>query len=160
MPIRRLVLLLSVFIVISCGTSSSDNMDELSLLQYGVPFSIKAPADATVKKSDLGVFDDVTIKAGTDFSIQLLASEATELDPTKVKDGLLEGVQRNPYFAEVLEEDPAGFIYRKEIDSSNVNYSFRYVRIQGDREYIFQPSLVGQFSLDDVKAMYSAVEKK
>jgi len=45
-------------------------------------------------------------------------------------------------------------------DSISTNYGFKYLKIQGDKEYIFQTGLVGNFGLDDVKVMYEAVKNK
>lgn len=143
--------------MIGCRTESTSSYSDLSLLQYGVPFSIKAPADAQVKKASLGIYEDITIKAGDQYQVQLLVSDATTLDATAIKADLLGDIKRNPFFAELIEEADDGFVYKKEIDSSSINYSFRHVRVQGDKEYIFQPALVGQFSLEDVKTMYQAV---
>lgn len=144
--------------IIGCKNEAASNYEDLSLLKYGVPFSIKAPADAKVQKASLGIYEDITIKAGDQYQVQLLVSDATTLDETVIKADLLEDIKRNPFFAELIEETDSGFVYKKEIDSTSINYSFRHVRIQGDKEYIFQPTLVGQFTLDDVKSMYTAVQ--
>lgn len=50
------------------------------------------------------------------------------------------------------------FIYRKKISEDRINHDFRYIKIQGDQEYMFQVGLMGQFSLEDVKAMYASVK--
>jgi hypothetical protein len=153
-----LSILVVTLTVVGCKNETASDYEDLSLLQYGVPFSIKAPADAKVKKASLGIYEDITIKAGDKYQVQLLVSDATTLDATVIKADLLEDIKRNPFFAELIEETDNGFVYRKEIDSTSINYSFRHVRIQGDKEYIFQPTLVGQFTLDDVKAMHTAVQ--
>lgn len=157
--IKYTTLLLVLVTALGCKTDTSlSDMEDLSLLTYGVPITIKAPAGADVKKSNLGVFDDVTIKAGEDYYVQLLASDATLLDVALVKQDLLADIKASRYFSSIVEDFPDGFIYEKQIDSSNTNYSFRHVKIHGDKEYIFQTGLVGQYSIDDVKTMYRAVQ--
>ena len=46
------------------------------------------------------------------------------------------------------------------LDSTNLNYGFKYLRIQGDKEYTFQTAMVGTFSLEEAKGMYEAVKQK
>ena len=153
-----LLALVGALTVLGCKNAPLSDLEDISLLQYGVPFSIKAPSDASVQKASLGIYEDITIKAGEDYQVQLLVSDATTVDPTVIKTDLLEDIKRNPFFAELIEETDNGFVYKKQIDSSSTNYSFRHIRIQGDKEYIFQPTLVGQFSLEEIKAMYQAVQ--
>ena len=60
----------------------------------------------------------------------------------------------------IIEEEEVGFIYETVFDSTATNYGFKYLKIQGDKEYIFQTGLVGTFGLDDVKMMYEAVKNE
>ena len=68
----------------------------------------------------------------------------------------LTAVQEDPFFREMIKEEDQGFIFSKKADSTTVDYDFRYVKILGDKELIFQTGLVGSFSLEDVKIMYNA----
>ena len=51
-----------------------------------------------------------------------------------------------------------GFIFEKKLSPDHLNYDFRYFKVQGDKEYVFQTGLIGKFSLEDVKGMYGAVK--
>ena len=141
-----------------CTKKQSVKLVDLDLMTYEMPIMIKAPADAEIKKMDLIVQKDITVKSGDDFYLQIFESDVTERDPKQVKEDLLKTVQENPYFSELIQEDANGFIYKTQIDSAQENYSFRYVRIQGDKEYTFQTGMIGQFTLDQVRTMYNAVK--
>jgi hypothetical protein len=63
-------------------------------------------------------------------------------------------VKSNNFFP----EEDQGFIFSKKADSLIVDYDFRFVKIIGDKELIFQSGLVGSFSLEDTKIMYNAIK--
>lgn len=156
---KRLVFLLIGFpLFFGCQSESQDSLKPLNLLEYGLPITIMAPDSAEVKSSDLGgLLKDVTIKKGDDFSIQIYASAAETTDIAKVKANQIAEVKSNRYFSKIVEEKDNGFIYETAIDSSNINYGFRYIRVQGDQEYIFQTALIGTFDEEAVRNMYKAV---
>jgi hypothetical protein len=142
----------------ACGKDDKQELEELDLLGHGMPILIKAPPNPEIKKMDLLVQKDITVKKGEDFYLQIFEAVASSFNAGDVKEELLGAVKANPYFSEILHDEESGFIYKNEIDSSNVNYGFRYVRLQGDKEYIFQTGLIGTFTLDQVKVMYEAVK--
>jgi len=149
---------LTITFIISCKSDPTQGLEKLDLMSKGVPLAIMAPAGAEVLTEDFGVMKDVTIRKGDDFYIQILASNAVSTDKTSIIADQKADVQRAPFFSKFVQEDIDGFIYEKQIDSSNINYDFRYVKIQGDREYMFQTGLVGRFSLEQVEKMYEAVK--
>lgn len=153
---NKILLILFIFLGYSCGQGDSKN--ELDLMQYGLPIKLKAPADAEVKTEDLGFMQDVTLKKGEDYYIQILAGTAIKLDEKEIIKEKLEEVKNGPFFNRMIREEDHGFIFEKKIDEKNINYDFRYVRIQGDKEYIFQTGLIGTFSLEDVEKMYKSVQ--
>ena len=61
-------------------------------------------------------------------------------------------------FSKIVEEDEKGFIFEKKYSEDRISYDFRYVRLQGDKEFVFQTGLLGQFDLEEVKRMYEAVQ--
>jgi hypothetical protein len=152
------VIFISSIFFISCDKSPSANFVDLDLMSYEMPIVIKAPADAEIKKMDLIVQRDITVKSGDDYYVQIFESDMSTSDPNIVKEELLKDVQENPYFNALISEESNGFIYKTMIDSTQENYGFRYVRIQGDKEYTFQTGMIGQFSLEQVKSMYEAVK--
>ena len=131
---------------------------ELDLMSYEMPIVIQAPADAEIKKMDLIVQKDITVKSGEAYYVQIFESDMSSNDPNSIKEELLKDVQENPYFSELISEEANGFIYKTMIDSTQENYGFRYVRLQGNKEYTFQTGMIGLFSLDQVKSMYEAVK--
>lgn len=151
----KVVFILLGFILISCN--SAPKTEALDLMKYGLPIQIKAPAEAVVKANDLGFYKDVTVKQGEDYFIQIISTSATTSDIAVLKEDQLKEVKKNPYFKEVIFDEPNGFIFEKQIDSL-FNYDFRYVKLQGSNEYIFQTGLYGTFSKEDVKLMYESVK--
>ena len=102
--------------------------------------------------------NELTIKKGKNFYVQIFSANATTLDEVKLKEEKLSEVQTNPYFSKVVREDEHGFIYEKSLDSTTHNYDFIYVKILGEKEFIHQAGLTGGFNLEDVELMYQAVQ--
>jgi len=127
-------------------------------MSNGLPIKIKAPEGATVESDNLGFIQDVTVKGDGNFYLQIQAGSATTVDEAKVKDNLLTDLKNAKYFSKVIEDFPSGFIYEKDLGGGNLNYDFRHVKIQGDKEYVFQRGLIGQYTLEEIQAMYQAVQ--
>lgn len=156
---RFFILLASVGLIWSCQQEPAVKFSSLDLTKYGVPMSIQAPDSVEIKTKDYGFSKDITVKAGEDYSIQILASEANTQDVSQVKASEMASVKQGIYFNRIVSEEPDGFIYESALDSTHLNYGFRYVRLQGGREFIFQTGLIGDFSLEDVETMYQAVKQ-
>jgi len=103
------------------------------------------------------VMKDVTIKKDG-FFIQLLYSDAITHDPVKALTEQRNTVESGPFFSKIVQEDEHGFIFEKKIDEDNINYDFRFIKIRGGKEYIFQTGLIGKYSLEEVQKMYAAVQ--
>jgi hypothetical protein len=158
----RLTLFIAISLIcFSCSSDSADGWKALNLMPYNVPVTIMAPDSAKVKATNLsGIMQDVTIKSDDDnYSIQVLASQASTNDMTRLKAEQLELVRDNRYFDSVLSEDPNGFIFLNMIDSTSL-YGFRHIIYLGDQEFVFQNSFDGIFTLEQVEAMYAAVKQK
>ena len=151
--------LLFAAFLIGCQNDASKSMNQLDLLGYGIPMTILAPDSAEVKTMDMGFMKDVTVKKGKEYSIQILASEANTTSVEQVKALQLSEVQKNPFFSQIITDLPNGFIYENRIDSTHINYGFRYVHIQGGQEYVFQTGMIGDFSQESVEEMYEAVKQ-
>lgn len=155
-----LVLLILLSLLTACKDGGNANgWKSLDLLQYGLPVTIQAPAESTVEKQDMGVWQDITVKSGDDYYVQLLCSNTTTLDVAKVKTGILEEVKNGPFFSKIVEDHPDGFIFEKKVSEERINYDFRYIKIMGDKEYVFQTGLIGTFSEEAVRKMYKAVQQ-
>ncbi|NRB51086.1 MAG: hypothetical protein HRU41_25670 [Saprospiraceae bacterium] len=158
---KSLLFVVAIIFMWACSPNASkQDWVEKDLLQYGIPMTILAPDSAEVNSSDLGgLIQDVTIKQGDDYYVQIYASDAETTDIARVKSAQLSEVKSNRYFSKIIQEETEGFIYETAIDSSLISYGFRYVRVQGDKEYIFQTGLVGNFSLEQVEKMYESVKQ-
>lgn len=151
-----IIILTPVLLLLSsCKTETNDAQTDL--MKYGMPIKITAPADAQFTSEDFGLMKDVTVKSGTDYSIQIFSSQAIDRDITSLVEKQKMMVQSEDFFDSISEEVEGGFIYKKNIDGTE-DYDFRYVKIVGDSEYLFQTGLVGTFSLDQVKSMLESVK--
>jgi hypothetical protein len=133
-------------------------LPDLDLVKYGVGIKIKAPQDAEVKVSDMGIMKDISVKGGKGFYIQILNSEAINYSAEKLKEEELADVKKERYFSKVIQEDANGFLFEKDYGDEKVNYDFRFFKILGDQEYKFQTGLIGNFSEEDVRIMYEAIQ--
>ena len=148
-----------MILMMACQPDDADAWSETDLLPYGIPITIQAPDSLVVKTKDMGgLMTDVTLKSDEPFDVQLYASEAETNDIAAIKAGLLDNVKSNPYFSRIVREEEPGFIYETRIDSNNIHYGFRYIYLQGDKEYIFQTGLSGLFSQEETEQMYEAVK--
>ncbi len=148
-------------IVMGCSSDPSANYQEISLLKHGFPINILAPDSPVVKTFDLIVKKDITVQKGDDYSVQIFMGDASIYDPKKIKDRLLEDLKaNNQYFDQVVLEEDHGFVYKTLIDSLNPNYGFNLVKIQGDKEFIFQTGIMGSFSEEQALRMYKAVKNE
>lgn len=154
-----LVLLASSLIVLSCKDKSGNNKyPELDLLEYGVPLKINAPESSVVTVDDLGIVQDITVRKGDKFYLQIIAGTSYLNSLKEVVEKQKADAISSSSFSKIIEEDEHGFIFEKKYASDRISYDFRYVRLQGDNEYVFQTGLLGQFSLEEVKEMYSAIQ--
>ncbi len=161
MKIHYLLLAVLFTGLFACQNTSTAKLKSLDLLQYGIPITIMAPDSAKVVAGSLSFSQDITIKSPDDnYDVQIFAYDATTTDISAVKASHIAEAKSNAYFSEIIEEEEAGFIYSTVFDSTATNYGFKYLKIQGDKEYIFQTGLVGTFGLEDVKMMYDAVKNE
>ena len=163
---RHLKHLSLLFIIGLFAFGCSNGTDEkplvvLDLLEHGLPIRIMAPDSAKVRSKDLLMMKDVTVKdAESNYAIQIWSSDRTTGQLKRLVNEQIEIIKNHPFFNEIVEEREDGFIYKTQIDSSATNYGFKYIHLQGDKEYIFQTGILGTFELDEVKAMYDAVYQK
>jgi len=159
---RRLVAIVILGTLLSgCQNGNGNDWQPLDLLEYGLPVTVQAPDSTTVNASDLGIMQDVTLEGVSDpeYYIQIYASKANNTDIAQIKADQVSDVRSNPYFSRIVEEDEQGFIYETAIDSTNY-YSFRYIYVQGDTEFIFTTGLAKTFNLEQVQQMYEGVRQE
>lgn len=138
--------------------SDEAGMKELDLSDHGLPIRIIAPDSAVVQEKDYHFMRDITIRKGDQYFLQIFEFAAPRQDAAGEKLRQLSAVKEDPFFKEIIREDDQGFIFSKMADSTRIDYDFRYVRILGDKELIFQAGLVGSFTLEDVNRMYKGVK--
>ena len=158
---RKLILMLAVSIgVVACGDGGSSNLVETDLLEYGIPVKVMAPDSANIKSTKLSIVTDVTIKGKPDdkYNVQIFSSGASTIDTKSIKDEQKEQIQDNPYFSQIISEDENGFVYETKLDSTTTNYGFRYVKVMGDKEIIFQNGMLGIYTLKETQRMYDSVK--
>jgi len=145
--------------MIACFACKSEkNTNALDLMKHGLPIKINAPADAEVEMTDYGFAKDVTVKAGEEFDIQILSGEISGPDIASIKRQKLLEVKDGAFFSKVVEEFDDGFIFEKKISDTKLKYDFRSVKLQGDKEYVFQSGLMGDFDEAQIRQMYEAVK--
>lgn len=156
----RFTSLILILVLVSCSSEPKQQWNNLDLLSYGIPFSVLAPDSAKVNVTDFGkIVKDVTIKKGDDYSIQIFASDARITDMAQIKNGQLSEVKSNPYFSKIVEDYPNGFIYESKLDSTKTNYGFKYIKLQGDKEYLISNGMIGSFDLKQIENMYQAIDQ-
>jgi len=151
----RLLYLTLIAIAIACEQKPA--VKEVSLLEYGVPLTLRVPEDAQVKHSQLTFEEDITISNGKDFNMQIFIAPVTTTNKEKLLQQNIEAIQQHPYFSEIVEQHPEGFIYKMLIDSTP-SYGFRIVHVMGDREITFRESLMGTFRREQIDQMYATAK--
>lgn len=156
---KALIFFAVILTVWACKTDPVDEWNDLDLLPYGIPITILAPDSADVNMSKLGVMKDITIKKGKEYNVQIFASPVSSGSLEELKAAQLDEVKSNRFFSQIVLDEPQGFIYETVIDSSNINFGFRHVHYQADLEYVFQQSLIGTFTKEQIQKMYAAIKQ-
>jgi hypothetical protein len=154
--IKYIAFLVGANLIVSCGSKSA-KYPSTDLLKHGFSISVNAPADAKIESDDLGVMKELTIKSGEDYNIQILKSNSNTNIVKDAVNGQMRMVKSDEYFTKVIEEYDNGFIFEKDIDG-NVNYDFRYIKLIGDQEYIYQTGMMGTYTEEAVRTMYESVQ--
>lgn len=147
-----------IFVSLLSCQSEKNNLQYKDLLEYGIPIEILAPDSVQVFSSDLGIQKDVSLKGDNGYDIQLFYSEAFRNQADAVAD-LKKVIQANPYFKSMVEEHENGFIYSNQLDSSTVNYGFRYLVVKAGKEFVVQPGMLGIYTLEEVQELYDIASK-
>jgi len=144
------------------GDSAIGSWKEHNLLQYDLPIRIMGPDSVKVTSDNLLFQKDVTIESVLEdgYGIQIFSSEASSQDATKLKADELAATKQHKFFKELIQDDEQGFIYSTEIDSVNIYHQFKYIKVQGSKEYLFQSLSGRKYDLDEVKKMYKSVQPK
>ncbi|MEM9549430.1 MAG: hypothetical protein AAGA77_25900 [Bacteroidota bacterium] len=150
-------ILLSGFVFAQCKSDKTANYPSKDLLKHGFAISVKAPENAEIKSDDLGFMQELTISSGEEYNVQILKSVTNTTNIKDALNGQMRLVKGDLYFSKVIEEYDNGFIFEKKIDD-NINYDFRYVKLVGENEYVYQTGMIGTFTEQSVRDMYKSVQ--
>ncbi len=153
---KYIAILFSFLIIVSCGSKTA-NYPSRDLLKHGFSISVKAPVDAKIASDDFGVMKELTIQSGEEYNVQILKSNSNTTVVADALGGQMKLVKSDRYFTKVIEEHDNGFIFEKDIDG-NINYDFRYIKLIGDQEYIYQTGMMGTYTEEAVRTMYESVQ--
>ena len=153
-------ILICTVLLLACSANENSKYVETNLIEHGIPLTILAPDSLKVSKSNIGFQEDITLKGGEGYDVQLFVSESTAGSKAKAVADQKETVESIPFFSEIVRSDENGFVYKNQIDSSLTTYGFKYVHLMGGKEYVFSQSLMGSFTLDEVEEMYKCISQK
>ena len=141
-------------------TAASQDWPELNLLQYEVPVKVRAPEGTSVKSDNLGILQDVTLTGPDGYHVQLYVAEALGMPAAEVLQEQRKEVESMRYFAAVTEEFPDAFLFRVVVDTSQISYDFRHVKVVGNKEMVFQTGLTSNSTEAEAKAMLAAIREE
>jgi hypothetical protein len=151
------VLIICCLLIVNCKTDKSASYPSKDLLKHGFAISVKAPEAAEIKFDDYGIMQELTISSGDEYNIQILKSTTNTSNSKEALDDQMNLVKTDKYFSKVIEEYENGFIFEKKIDE-NINYDFRFVKLIGEDEYIYQTGMIGTYTEESVREMYKSVQ--
>ncbi len=151
------LILLGSILFINCKSDKSASYPSKDLLKHGFAISVKAPESAEIKSDDFGIMQELTISSGNEYNVQILKSVSNTSNMEEALKGQMNLVKADRYFSKVIEEYENGFIFEKKIDE-NINYDFRYVKLIGQDEYIYQTGMIGTYTEKSVREMYNSVQ--
>ncbi|MBK9257045.1 MAG: hypothetical protein IPM42_16315 [Saprospiraceae bacterium] len=153
------ILCVGLTLSISCNSSQKKAHNGISLMKYGFPINVNIDENAEVLTGSKGYSSDIAVKSGKDFNIHIFMSQALHNNIQQIKQSLKAEVISNPYFIKMVEEYDDGFIFEKEsVNFTGKCYDFRWILLQGDKEFIGQAAITGEFTEQDVKRMYNSLK--
>jgi|GEM_PF-530490 hypothetical protein len=130
----------------------------LDLLPNGIPITILAPDSATVSVTRVGMVEDVAVRKPSErYGLQIYIQPVFTNDLPALKSNQVEEVKSTAEFQKILEEDENGFVFSLRSGSSEY-YSFRYIHLQADKEYVFTTAFNEQLTLEEAKRIMDAVK--
>jgi hypothetical protein len=148
----------SILIIWSCNQKNQGSKGT-DLLKYGIPYTINAPDQVNITKSQTGRLAAVNIKDGHGYDIQVFMSDASTSNLTKLKQERKEAVTAHPAFNKIIEEVNEGFIYEKKEITGDLSFDFEIIVVQGDKEINFQAGNSKLFTEAEVKIMVRSIIK-
>ena len=150
---------LSILIILLLGSCESkrNTPKGQDLLKYGIPYTIDAPEQVTITKSQTGRLAAVNIKDGHGYDVQVYMSDANTNNLTKIKQDKKDAITAHPAFNKIIEEYDQGFIYERKDIEGDLSFDFELIVIQGDKESNFQAGNSKLFTEAEVKIMVKSI---
>jgi hypothetical protein len=160
MTSRVFIFLSLVLIFFSCESDTNKaDLVPLDLMKYGAPFTIMAPDSIAVEVEDNLISKDLVIKFNKNYDVLVQIQDAADSNSERFIKEQEELVRSGRFFSKMVQTDEKGFVFENKVDSTYINYGFRYLVLQNEKEYIFQSGLYGNYDLESVKRMYQAVQQ-
>ena len=160
MTSRVFIFLSLVLIFFSCESDTNKvDLVPLDLMKYGAPFTIMAPDSIAVEVEDNLISKDLVIKFNKNYDVLVQIQDAADSNIERFRKEQEELVLSGRFFSKMVQTDEKGFVFENKVDSTYINYGFRYLVLQNEKEYIFQSGLYGNYDLESVKRMYQAVQQ-
>ncbi|MGB0863995.1 MAG: hypothetical protein ACPGXZ_13820 [Saprospiraceae bacterium] len=154
------LLFLTVTTIFACD-NGGEALQEINLLPFGMPITVKAPADTLITAGTMGDMQEVVINSkdsSSVYSVQIYSVGASLIDVGAIVNEEKALVESDSSFTKYIMEDPKGFVYEYKYSDTDIGYDFRYFRIQGDKKYTFRTSF-GPFHTEEAaKMMFEAVK--
>ncbi|MFZ1705554.1 MAG: hypothetical protein WAT79_14490 [Saprospiraceae bacterium] len=154
---RTLFFLFSLFFFNSCSPASNQKENKVSLHKYGFPVSIKVPKDVAFTKGSSSFVESLTLVNNDGFNMQVLMTNASSGSLKKAKLLQREIVINNPDFLKIIEDYDDHFIFELELNGDRY-YDFRFVKIVGNKEIVFQGGPTCNCTEENIKKMVNAVQ--
>lgn len=139
-----------ILLITACQRNTEQNVD---LLAHGLPIEIAVPDSVEIAEKDWGIQKDLTLKNEQGFNLQIFATDAEERNLNNRSLAEKKLVQTSQYFDKFIVEEPHGFVFQLNIDSS-LSYDFRHFKLMGDKELLFRTGMFGTFTEGQVMDMY------
>lgn len=142
-----------IFYSLMACSSGEQNLNYTDLLTHGVPLEIQAPDSVDISSSDLGSQTDVVLQGEDGYKIQIFSSDAYKNESAAIKQYKTE-IKQNPLFKEFVREEPQGFVYAFQLDSTTVNYGFRYIEVKSGKEIVIQQGMLGIYTQEEAERLF------
>jgi hypothetical protein len=150
-------ILFCILFLTACSNSSAIKKEKTSLYKFGIPAHIKAPENARFNKASSGNIESLSVVDDDGFNLQVLSFPASVTDEKTAKQHQREQVVSHPDFSKIIEDYDQGFLFELEFAGDRY-YDFRYVKIVGNKEIIFQAGPTCQCDESQVRNMLQAIQ--
>jgi len=158
---KDLKCLFAAFIILclfaACASDGMSGWKETDLMSHGLPVKIKAPEDITVEKSLFSGSEEYQLSGTDGYGMNVLVADATSPNVSVIKTELKELVQNGKYFSDFIESPENGFIYKISIDSTHAVYGFRKIKIQGEKQIVFQNQYMSKLSEEKARQLFNSI---